>query len=284
MAWPIFGMFMFSAGLALPFFFLALFPGYLKRMPKSGGWLSRTKITMGFVLFAVGFKYLSNVDQMYQWELLTRERFLAIWVVLFALAGLYLLGLLRLDGDDAPVGVGRLAAGALFLVFAVSLIPGMFGGRLGEIDAYVPSPGPSSVLAGAAAGGGRPEAGQWIKDDFEGALALARESGKPLFVNFTGYSCTNCKWMKANMFTRPEVARVLDGMILVELYTDGVDDASEANQRLQLERYRTVAIPYYAIVSGDGETLAEFPGRTRDTNEFLAFLETPYNRELAQRR
>ena len=111
-----------------------------KKMPRSGGWLARVKVVMGFVILAAMFKYLSNVDQVMQWNLLTRERFLAAWVVLFALAGLYLLGFLRMEGvkPDDPLGVGRLLAGALLLVFAVSLLPGMFGARLGELDAYVP--------------------------------------------------------------------------------------------------------------------------------------------------
>ena len=154
-SWPIFGMLMFSIGLALPFFFLALFPAYLARLPKSGSWLVRTKATMGFVILVVAVKYLSNVDQMYQWHILTRERFLALWIVLLALAGLYLLGLVRLAGDDdSSIGIGRLAIGGLFLVLAVSLMPGMFGSRLGEIDAYVPAPEYSGLtLAGFGSGG-----------------------------------------------------------------------------------------------------------------------------------
>jgi len=271
LSWPIFGMLMFSIGLALPFFFLALFPAYLARMPKSGGWLMRTKITMSFLIFAAALKYLSNVDQVYQWYILTRERYLAVWVVLLAMAGFYLLGMLRIgDEESGSVGAGRLGLGGLFLVLAVSLIPGMFGARLGELDAYVPSP-EYSGLTNVGFGGGA-EANKWIKDDYAKALELARESGKPVLIGFTGYTCTNCHWMKANMFTRPPIAEALAGLILVELYTDGADERSQANQQMQLDRFGTVAIPYYAIIRPDESVIAEFPGRTRDTEEFLQFL------------
>ena len=279
MAWPIFGMLMFSTGLALPFFFLALFPSYLGNLPKSGGWLGRTKITMGFLIIAVGIKYLSNVDQMYQWNLLTRDRFLAIWVVLFALAGSYLLGFLKLEeGESETVGLGRLASGGALLVLAVSLIPGMFGGRLGELDAYVPS----AEHTGFSLGGSTQEESAWLKDDYAGALAKASAEGKNVLINFTGYSCTNCKWMKTNMFPREGIATLLDEYVVVELYTDGIDDAAEINQTLQLERYKTAAIPFYAIVTPDESSIAEFAGRTTDEETFGAFLSQGIKRFLTE--
>ena len=280
LTWPILGMMIFSTGLALPFFFLALFPAYLSKLPKSGGWLARTKITVSFLVFAAAVKYLSNVDQAYQWFLLTRERVLAIWIVLLAMAGFYLLGMLRIGDDESgPVGAGRLSVGAVFLVAAVSLIPGMFGGRLGEIEAYIPSPEYSGFQGTAF--GGKPEAERWIKNDYEGALEIARQNGKNVLVSFTGYTCTNCHWMKANMFTRPELAGALDNLVLVELYTDGADEASQANQQLQLERFETVAIPYYVIIDANGTVIAEFPGRTRDVDEFRGFLASAGSASLA---
>ena len=278
LAWPVFGMAMFSSGMALPFLGLALFPAYLKKLPKSGGWLGLVKKTMAFLILAAAFKYLSNVDMMYQWEILTRERFLAIWIVLFTLAAFYLLGFFRFpdeappaDGD--PVGLGRLSVGAAFLVVALSLIPGMFGGRLGELDAYVPPP-EYSGLGAAWLGGGAAEKSAWLKDDYQGALAKARESGKPVLVSFTGYSCSNCKWMKYNMFTKPAVSELTGNMILVELYTDGRDEFAAINQDLQLNRFGSVAIPYYAIVRPDETIAAEFAGRTRDVDEFVGFLQS----------
>jgi thiol:disulfide interchange protein len=265
---PLFGMVAFASGLATPFFFLALFPSYLKRMPKSGGWLERVKVVMGLLVLAAMFKYLSSVDQVMQWNVLTRERFLAAWIVLFALAGLYLLGLVRLAGVKAEeaVGVGRLLVGAVLVMFAISLAPGMFGGRLGELDAYVPAP--SGGTTAAASG----ERVVWAKNQYREALELARRENKPVLVAFTGYACTNCHWMKANLFPRPEIAAALQNFVLVELYTDGTDAASARNQALENTKFSSVAIPYYAILDADERVLAAFPGLTRDAGEFLRFL------------
>jgi thiol:disulfide interchange protein DsbD len=258
---PLLGMLAFASGLALPFFFLALFPSYVKRLPRSGGWMERVKVVMGLVILAVMVKYLSAIDQVMQWGVLTRERFLAAWVVLFAMAGCYLLGWLRLHGSEPgeTVGTTRLAVGALFFIFAVSLIPGMFGARLGELDAYVPA----AQVAGETA---------WLKNRYREALDGARLENRRLLVVFTGYACTNCHWMKANLFARPEVAAALKDFILLELYTDGTDDASAANQQLQETRFATVAIPYYAILDAHERVLSTFAGLTRDTAEFLRFL------------
>ena len=273
LAWPIFGMLMFSAGLALPFFLLALFPAYLKRLPRAGGWMTRVKIAMAFPIIAAAFKYLSTVDLMYGWDLLSRELFLAIWVVLFVLDGLYLLGLLRLEDDPAEkVGLGRLSVGAASLILAVSLIPGMFGGHLGELEAYVPAAKEGLAFGG---GGGGAQKAQWMKDDYPGALEKAQQSGRPLLISFTGYSCTNCKWMKANMFPKPEIRSELDRLVLLELYTDDPDDSiTDANQKLQQERFQSVAVPFYALVDGDGATIATFTGRTRDVSAFQQFLQS----------
>jgi thiol:disulfide interchange protein DsbD len=212
---PAMGMMAFSSGLASPFFLLALFPAFLQRMPRSGGWLARVKVVLGFVILAAALKYLSSIDQVLQWNILTRERFLAAWVVLFALPGLYLLGFLRLEGvkADETLGVGRTLAGAAFLVFAVSLIPGMFSAPLGELDSYVPLVAERADAAG------------------EGRSGL-------------------------------------------ELYTDGTDDVSEANQKLQEARFGTAAIPYYAIFDAEGKAVATFAGLTRKAPEYLAFLKT----------
>jgi thiol:disulfide interchange protein len=260
---------LFRSGLALPFFLLALFPSYLKKLPRSGGWMMRIKVVMGFIILAASLKYFSSLDQVMQWGLLTRERFLAAWVVLFAMAGLYLLGILRMEGikADQNVGLGRLLTGMAFLAFAITLLPGMFGGKLGELDAYVPE-----ASAGSSAGStGRAEL-VWLKNDYSSALAQARGSGKLVFVDFTGYACTNCHWMRANMFSRPEVSSALGGFVLAELYTDGTDAASEANAQLELTRFKTTAIPFYAIMDADENVIATSAGVTRDPAAFLAFL------------
>ena len=257
---PLAGMVAFASGLALPFFGLALFPSFLTRLPRSGNWMARVKIVLGFVILAATLKYASNVDAVMQWNLLTRERFLAIWVVLFTLAGLYLLGLLRLEGIRAEdkLGLGRLLMGVAFLAFALSLLPGIFGGGLGEVDAYVPLSSSQRAV--------------WMKNEYRQALARGRAEGKLIFLNFTGYACTNCHWMKSNMFPRPEIAEALGRYVLVELYTDGTDAASELNQKILTEKFSTVAIPFYAIVDSDEKVIATFAGLTRDPEKFLTFL------------
>ena len=267
---PLFGMLSFATGLALPFFLLALFPSYLKRLPKSGGWMSRVKVVMGFVILAASLKYLSSLDQVLHWGFLTRERFLAAWIVLFGMAGLYLLGFVRLEGikPDQPMGIWRLLIGMAFVIFAITLVPGMTGGRLGDLDAYVP------VAEAGSAGGASPQGGGlvWLKNQYREALAQARREGKLVFVNFTGYACANCHWMKANMFTRPEIAAAMQNFVLVDLFGDGTDAASEENQKLELSKFQTVAEPYYAIMDPDENVIATFPGLTKDAAEFLAFL------------
>jgi thiol:disulfide interchange protein DsbD len=269
---PVFGMLCFAAGLALPFFLLALFPSYLKRLPRSGGWMARVKVVMGFVILAASLKYLASLDQVLRWNLLTRERFLAAWIVLFAMAGLYLLGFVRLEGvkPDERMGIWRLVIGMAFLVFAISLAPGMFGGRLGDLDAYVPTAdAAASQVAGAA---GQSGGLVWLKNQYREALAQARREGKLVFVNFTGYACANCHWMKANMFTRPEIAAAMRNFVLVDLYADGADAESEANQKLEVAKFQTIAEPYYAILDPDENVIATFNGLTHDAPAFLAFL------------
>jgi len=269
-AQPVVGMAAFATGLASPFFFLAAFPSYLKKLPKSGGWLVRVKVVMGFVLLAVMLKYLSNIDQVLQTNLLTRERFLAAWFVLFSMAGLYLLGVLRLEGIEAgdKLGIGRLLTAGAFLIFAVSLLPGMFGAPLGELDAYVPA-------ATGGLGGNSTTAGglQWMKNDYRAAIERGRQENKLVLVTFTGYACTNCHWMKANMFPRPEIAEIAKDLVLVELYTDGSDPASEENARLEDTKFASVSTPLFVLLDAN-ENVLNTSGYTRNTQEFLTFLRT----------
>jgi thiol:disulfide interchange protein DsbD len=218
------------------------------------------------------FKYLAAIDQVLQANVVTRERFLAIWVVLFAMAGLYLLGSLPLEGvkRDDKIGLGRLLTAMAFLSFSLSLVPGMFGSRLGELETFVPP-----ATGASAMGGGSGETTlAWMKNDLAGALERARREKKLVLVNFTGYACTNCHWMKANMFTRPEIAAVMKDMVLVDLYTDGNDAASQANQALENGEFQTIAIPFYVIYDPDKKVVATFPSLTRDPAKYLAFLNT----------
>jgi thiol:disulfide interchange protein DsbD len=268
---PVLGMVVFSSGLSLPFFLLALFPQYLQKLPRSGEWLGRVKIVMGFVVLAAALKYVYSLDAVLQTGLVTRERFLAAWFVLFAMAGIYLLGFLRLPGieKDAEIGPWRMIVGIAFLGFAISIVPGMYGGRLGELEAYIPPPGVNSI--GGGTGGSADLA--WIENDTQTAFAKARAEGKMVLVNFTGYACTNCHWMKANMFTKPEIAGVMKNMVLVDLYTDGTDAVSEANLKLEEDKFQTIAIPFYVLYDADRNVVATFPkGLTRNPEEYLSFL------------
>ena len=271
---PVLGMAAFATGLALPFFFLALFPGVLKQMPRSGDWLMRVKVVMGFIVIAWMLKYLSNVDAVLQLGLLPRERFLAFWIVLFALPGTYLLGWLPLEGIDRneKLGVARLFFGAAFLIFAISLVPGMFGGQLGDLDSMVPVA--TETTRGAGSGGNAESGLKFIKDDYAGALAQAKQQNKLLFVEFTGYACSNCKWMKANMFPKPPIQAALSKLVLADLYTDGAEPVNDQNAKLQESKFQTVATPLYVIMDADEKVIATFPGLTKDTAEFLKFLQT----------
>ncbi|MEO8027931.1 MAG: cytochrome c biogenesis protein CcdA [Bryobacteraceae bacterium] len=269
---PVLGMGAFATGLSLPFFFLALFPSYLKKLPRSGGWMSRIKVVLGFIVMALIVNYLAKVDQALQLNYVTREIFLAAWFVFFALPGLYLLGFLRLEGikKDEELGVGRLLAASVFLIFSFSLLPGMFGAKLGELDAYVPPP----TFGFGGAGGSAAAETAWIKNDMKSALEKAKAENKLVLVSFTGYACTNCHWMKANMFPRPEIQAAMKDVVLLELYTDGTDDASKLNQDVEEKKFGTVAIPFYALIDADEKTVASFPGLTKKAEEFLAFLKT----------
>jgi thiol:disulfide interchange protein len=270
---PILGMASFSTGLAAPFFLLALFPSFLQKMPKSGGWLMRVKVVLGFVVLAISVKYLSSADQILQTDLISREMFLALWIVLFALPGLYLLGFLRLEGikPEDHLGVGRVLVAALFLTFSISLLPGLFGASLGNVEAFIPVQAKNTAFLSGTGGATAPA---WMKNQYKEALARARAENKLVFINFTGYACTNCHWMKANMFPRPEITPLLKDFVLVDLYTDGTDAESEQNQQLEEKRFGTVAIPYYAIVDPDERIIATFPGLTHKVAEFVSFLKT----------
>jgi thiol:disulfide interchange protein DsbD len=217
-------------------------------------------------------KYLSSADQVLQTNLISRELFLACWIVLFALPGLYLLGSLRLEGvkPEDRLGVGRMLFGALFLIFSLSLLPGLFGNSLGNVEAFIPVQGKTASLIAAGEGG----APVWMKNQYKDALAKARAENKLVFINFTGYACTNCHWMKANMFPRPEISSLLKDFVLVDLYTDGTDTASEENQRLEEKRFKTATIPYYAILDPEEHVIATFPGSTSNAQEFTKFLKS----------
>jgi len=271
---PALGMLAFAAGLAMPFFLLALFPSFLRKLPRSGPWLERTKTVAGFIVLAASFKYLANVDEVLHWGLLTRERILAIWFALLLAAALYLLGELRFHAapSQSDLSLSRLLAGLAVLAFAVSLLPGLWGRKLADLEAFLPTDEQTTVSADATYVSYSGPA--WRKDDYEGAVAEAKLEHKPLLISFSGYTCTNCHWMKVNIFPQPTVAAALENYVLVELYTDGTDAASERNQKLEQAKFGTIALPYYVISDADGHELAHEDGLTHDVNQFLEFLHT----------
>ncbi|MCU1328233.1 MAG: Redoxin domain protein [Bryobacterales bacterium] len=270
---PALGMMTFAGGLSSPFFLLALFPGWLKKLPRSGEWMSRVKVVMGFIVMAAMLKYLHNVDDVLHTGFLTRERFLAAWIVLMVMMGAYLLGLLKLPGisSEDELGAGRLLLGIVAIATGLSLVPGMFGARLGDIEAFIPQPVAGSAMA-LGGGGAATEQLVWMENDLDGAFVKAKAEGKKVLVDFTGDACTNCKWMKANMFTRPEILAVAKNLVLVELYTDRSDPLSQKYQEMEAKEFKTVAIPFYVLYDADRKVLATFPDRTDSSAVFLAFL------------
>ncbi|MBT3738020.1 MAG: DUF255 domain-containing protein [Candidatus Marinimicrobia bacterium] len=272
--WPMIGMIVFSAAFAFPFFFLALFPQYLAKMPKSGGWLNSVKVVMGFLELAAAFKFLSNTDLVWGWGFFSHNAVLAVWAVLMLLVGFYLLGKIQLPHDSplVSVSVPRLMLSAAFLTFGLYLTSGLFGQRIhGIIYAYLPPIVEADTGAVSTNGNSMAEDFKWYRD-LEKGLSEAKVTSKPVFIDFTGYTCTNCRWMEANIFTKREVKDRFNEMILVQLYTDGGPNHRE-NQEYEIERFGTAALPFYVIISPNDEIITTFPGMTRDLNNFLDFLD-----------
>ncbi len=274
--WPLIGMIAFSTTFALPFFILALFPSLLVRLPKSGGWLNSVKVVMGFLELAAAMKFLSNIDLVWHLGILNREVFLIIWIVIALIAFLYLLGRFYLPNDThiKHLGIFRIMWAIFFLAIAVFLCTGLIGTPLGELDAFLP---PRSYSAAAAWFGKMKNenetAPKWI-DDYEIGLQKAKAEHKNLFINFTGYACTNCRWMEANIFNREDVKAELNKFVLVRLYTDGDGKEYDINRSYEQYRFGTIALPFYVILSSNENEIARFPGLTRNVNDFLEFIKT----------
>jgi thiol:disulfide interchange protein DsbD len=275
--YPIVGMLAFSSVFALPFFVLALVPQLISQLPKAGGWLNSVKVVMGLLEIAAAMKFLSNVDLIWHWGVFTREVVLASWVAVATLITVYLLGNFRLSHDSPGERIGalRLMIALMMLSLGLYLVTGLFGARLGELESFLPPTIENSSSAGSAIrGSGRPQAHElsWITNDYESGLRQARGENKPLFIDFTGYTCTNCRWMEVNMFTKVSVEEELVKYVRVRLYTDGEGQPYEGFQRMQQEKFGTVALPLYAVVNGDGNTITTFSGLTRNQAEFVSFL------------
>lgn len=277
---PIAGMVVYAATFAAPFVLFALFPNALQRLPKSGSWMQSVKVVLGFVELAAAVKFLSNADLVFGWGVLSRPLGIAFIVVVFLMAGMYLIGTLRL-AHEAPresVGAGRLVAGILFFMVALYMVPGLFGAPLNALDAYLPPRQSTDVGLFNALGGpaGEAVAGAddgWFVDDIEAAVVEATQRGVPILVDFTGYTCTNCRAMEANVFPRPSVSERLDrDFVRLKLYTDGPERGDEFH-RYQLRLTGIVALPTYAVVAPDGETLIQRSFGMMDVEEFASFLD-----------
>ncbi len=271
--YPVVGMLAFSSVFALPFFILALAPNLLNSLPRSGSWMNSVKVVMGFLEVGAALKFLSNVDLVWGWGIFTREVVIAGWIALSILIFLYLLGVFKFahDSENQRIGLVRVLNAFLFGTVAFYLLTGLFGSRLGEIESFLP---PMKQVAASSAAGGQTANGElvWITNDYEAALKAAKAENKRVFIDYTGYTCTNCRWMEANMFPNKAVRDELEKFVRVKLFTDGEGEPYEGFQRMQEARFGTVALPLYAIVTPDDEIVARFEGLTRNEAEFVAFL------------
>ena len=254
--WPLAGMIAFSSVFALPFVILAIVPQRLASLPRAGNWLQSVKTAMGLLEVAAAMKFLSNVDLVWHWGIFTRTVVLASWVIVALL--------LAWQFARAKRTMVTMTFAAASLILAVWLGNGTRGARLGELEAFLP-PAEATVLTA----GKEPE---WIVNNYDEAIALAKQQHRPILIDFTGYTCTNCRWMEANMFPRPEVAIELARYVRVRLYTDGQGEPYLGYQRMQRDIYGTVALPYYAALDATGAPQVAFGGLTRNSAEFVAFL------------
>jgi len=278
--WAVVGMLAFATAFAAPFFLFALFPRWLSSLPKSGGWLNSVKVVMGFLEIAAAFKFLSNVDLVWGWNTVSRNLVLAAWVALALVTAIYLLGKIQLP-HDSPVerlGVTRMLFATFFFAVTFYLLTGLLGAPLGELDAWLPPEERNAAFSRSGSSGDEGKSAQnlWI-ESYDTALQKARAENKPVFLNFTGVTCTNCRWMEKNMFPDPMVKKELDRFVLAELFTDRETAAHQAedekNADRQSNQFGSAALPLYAIISPNEKTLAVFPSLTRDKQEFIGFLQ-----------
>lgn len=269
--YPAVGMAVYGLAFSLPFFLLALFPSSISKMPKSGEWLNAVKPVLGFIEVAAAIKFFSNADLGWSAGILTKPVFLALWAIVFAMLGGYLFGLPEKMKD---VGWTRRALGVASFWLCGFLLTGLNDRSLGELNAYVPpspypyigKPDANTVLAS------KNQAGPVIAADYDDALSLAKKTGRPVFIDFTGVNCTNCRWMEKNIFPQDQVQKQFDGFVKVQLYTDRPTDSDRHNQEIQTKLVGDNSLPTYVILTPEGKVIDKEAGLVRDVNEFVGFL------------
>lgn len=308
---PILTMMAFSMAFALPFTLFAFFPSMLKNLPKSGGWLNSVKVVIGFIEVALGLKFLSVADQVYHWGILDREIYLAIWIVVFTLMGFYLLGKIKFahDSEVKFVSVTRLALSIVVFSFVVYLIPGMWGAPLKGLSGYLPPLSTQDFVMGGegsatveSSANTAEQQGRKYSDflhlphglegffDLKEAEAYAKEVNKPIFLDFTGHGCVNCREMEMRVWSDPRVLEILkNDYVICALYADDKKVVSESdwvtteagkvlkslgkiNSHYALKTYGVNAQPYYVLQGEDGKPLVEPRGYNLDVEAFIAFL------------
>ncbi len=308
---PIVGMFAFSLALALPFGLFAFFPQMLQSLPKSGGWMNVVKVTFAFIELALALKFLSNVDLAYHWHLLDREIFLSLWIIIFALTGIYLLGFIRFSHDSEVnyLSVPRLFFSIIMLSFAMYMIPGLWGAPLKAISAFAPPMATQDFdlsrnqFYGINASSKVQTPKKYDKTfhcphgldcyfDYNDALEAAKKENKPLFIDFTGWSCVNCRKMEASVWANAEVLkRMREEYIIASLYVDDKTTLPESeqyissfsgkkiktlgnkNSDLQASKYNSNSQPYYVLLDHNEQLLNVPRGYNEDINAYIAFLD-----------
>ncbi|MEC8946613.1 MAG: cytochrome c biogenesis protein CcdA [Candidatus Neomarinimicrobiota bacterium] len=262
--WPIIGMLIFSLAFASPFFLLALFPHYLTKMPQSGGWLNSVKVIMGFLEIAAAFKFISNTDLVWQWDIFTYEVVLSFWAIIMALCSIYIVGYIRFKNDSkVEFSYQRSLLSIVFLSLSLYLLSGNFGYNInGTIESYLPPKKAHSNL-------------NWVNSLEEG-FRLAKADNRNIFIDFTGVTCTNCRWMETNIFNDKSVEELMQQFVLVSLYTDAGENYIQ-KRKYQIDRFKTAALPYYVILDKNDFIIGEFPGMSRNVNDFQDFLRKGLN-------
>ena len=288
---PAIGMLGFALALALPFTLFAMFPSWLKQMPKSGGWMNVIKVTLGFLELAFALKFLSVADLAYGWRILDRETFLALWIVIFGLMGFYLLGKIKFphDDDDTTVSVPRFFMALCSLAFAVYMVPGLWGAPLKAVSAFAPPMNTQDFNLY------KNEVHAQF-DDFDAGMEYAHRNGKPVMLDFTGYVCVNCRKMELAVWTDQKVSKLIqDDYVLITLYVDNktplpehikvTENGKERTLRtlgdkwsyLQRVKFGANAQPFYVLIDNDGNPLNKSYSYDEDINKYVDFLETGLN-------